>query len=222
MADQVSPGPCGTAGCPAPTEIDCIEVTKVYDFCFQNETRENTCFTIPENCGPIPTGSTASGTVSQVDCTTQSITPIKDSGGFANVTLLVTASVALTITGPDGSKLCAFGGQFFFFETVTLCAPTGVSVTCTAPATAVSPCVIIGGQVCCPVNLCLLIQSTALVKILVPTYGFCVPAPCVVAAAPPFSCPPSPLFPPQCPIMLPTGTPAADPEFPVGGPFGGS
>jgi hypothetical protein len=79
--------------------------------------------------------------------------------------------------------------------------------------------VIIGGQVCCPVNLCLLIQSTALVKLLVPTYGFCVPAPCVVSPSPPFPCPPSPLYPPQCPVVNPPPPPPPTPEAPVGGPF---
>lgn len=220
MPDQVSPGPCGSGGCPAPTEIDCIEVTKVYDFCFQSESRDQCNFMIPENCGFIPPGTTAMGTITAVDCSTQAITPISDSGGFANVTLLVTVTVGITLTGPDGSTLCTFSGQFFFFETVTLCAPAGVNVTCTAPATAVGPCAIIGNQVCCPINLCLLIQSVALVKLLVPTYGFCVPAPCVVSPFPPFACPPSPLFPPQCPTSVPTATPTAGPEFPVGGPLG--
>ena len=219
MAEQVTPGPCGSGGCPAPTEIDCIEVTKVYDFCFQTESRENSCFPVPASCGTVPTGSSATGSVSQVECTTQSITPIANSGGFANVTLLVTVTVGLTITAPDGSTLCSFDGQFFFFATVTLCAPEGVSVGCSAPATSVGPCVIIGGQVCCPVNLCLLIQSTALVKLLVPTYGFCVPAPCVVSPSPPFACPPSPLYPPQCPVVNPPPPPPPTPEAPVGGPF---
>ena len=200
MADPIAPGPCAEEGCPAPTEIDCISVTKVYDFCFLTETRDTLCFAIPASCGNVPTGSTATGSVTSVTCSTQSITPITGSGGFANVTLLVTVVESFTITNPAGTKLCTFTGEFFFFKTVTLCAPTGVSITCEAPATSVGPCTIINGEVCCVVNICLLIESVAQVKILVPTYGFCVPAPCVVAAAPPFSCPPSPLFPPQCPV----------------------
>jgi hypothetical protein len=203
----IVPGPCPPEGCPPPTEIDCIEVNKVYDFCFQTETRENICFAIPSSCGTVPTGSTATATVTSVSCTTQSIAPITGSGGFANVTLLITVTESITITAPDGTTLCTFTGQFFFFKTVTLCAPTGVTIDCTAPATSVGPCVIIAGEVCCTVNICLLIESTALVKILVPTYGFCVPAPCVVSPSPPFACPPSPLFPPQCAVVPPTTTP---------------
>jgi hypothetical protein len=201
MADEASPivpGPCPSTGCPPPTEIVCIEVTKVYDFCFQSESRENICFPIPASCGTVPPGTTATGTVTSVTCSTQSISPIPSQPGFANVTLLITVTESLTLTAPDGTTLCTFSGQFFFLKTVTLCAPTGVSVTCSAPASAVGPCVIIGSEVCCTVNICLLIQSAALVKLLVPSYGFCVPAPCVVAPSPPFPCPPSPLFPPQC------------------------
>lgn len=219
MGDPVIPGPCPESGCPAPTEIDCIQVTKVYDFCFQTETREGLCFDIPSSCGTVPPGSTATGSVTSVTCTTQSVMPIPGSGGFANVTLLVTVIESFTITSPSGTKICTFSGEFSFFKTITLCAPKGVTITCEAPATSVGPCVIMNGEVCCVVNICLLIEAVALVKILVPTFGFCVPAPCVVAPSPPFACPPSPLFPPQCPGSFPTTTPTHHPEFPEGGPL---
>jgi hypothetical protein len=197
MADQVVPGPCPATGCPPPTEIVCIEVHKVYDFCFQTETRDNICFEIPDACGTVPPGSTASGTVTSVTCTATSIQPIPPDG-FANVTLLITVTLSNTITSPGGQTLCTFTGTFSFLKTVVLCAPQGVSISCEVPATAVGPCVIIGDDVCCTVSLCLLIESVAKVKLLVPSYGFCVPAPCVVAPFPPFPCPPQPLFPPQC------------------------
>lgn len=167
MADVVAPGPCCDGGCPAPTEIDCIEVTKVYDFCFLTETRDNLCFAIPAACGHVPTGSTATGTVTSVTCTTQSVTPIANSGGFANVTLLITVVQSFTLTNPSGTTLCTFSGEFIFFKTVTLCAQSGVTITCEAPATSVGPCTIVAGEVCCIVNVCLLIESVALVKLLV-------------------------------------------------------
>jgi hypothetical protein len=40
------------------------------------------------------------------------------------------------------------------------------------------------------------------VKLLVPAYGFCVPAECVELPKTPIVCPPDPLFPPQCPIPV--------------------
>ena len=219
MADDavVTPGPCPPEGCPPPTAIDCIEVTKVFDFCFQTETRDPVCFDIPASCGEVPAGSTAMGTITTVSCTTQTITPIPHSGGFANVTLLITATGTVTIKAPDGTTLCTFTGMLTFFKTVTLCAPDGVTIGCSAPATSVGPCAIVNGEVCCTVNLCLLIQSTAVVKLLVPTYGYCVPAPCVVLPTPPFTCPPSPLFPPQCTPVPPTTTPSVPPT--LGLPF---
>jgi hypothetical protein len=219
MAEVVAPGFCGFFNDPAPTEIDCLSVTKVYDFCFQTETRDGLCFAIPAACGTVPTGSVATGSVTSVTCSTQSITPIPNSGGFANATLLVTVVLSFTITA-SGTTICTFSGEFSFFKTVTLCAPTGVSITCEAPATGVGPAVIISGEVCAVVNICLLIESVATVKRLVPTYGFCVPAPCVVAPSPPFSCPPSSLYPPQCPIPSAGPVPApVGPEPPVGGPL---
>ena len=222
MAYPVSPGPCPDSGCPAPTEIDCIQVNRVYDFCFQTLTRDPLCFDIPQNCGQIPSGSTATGTVSSVTCTTQQISEIEGSGGFANALLLVTVVVSFTITNPLGVVVCTFSGEFFSFTSVTLCAPDGVTVNCQVPSTFVSPATIINNDVCAIVTVCLLIESVALVNLLVPSYGFCVPAPCVVSAAPPFSCPPSPLYPPMCPTILPTTTPTTTPEFPIGGPFGSS
>lgn len=216
MADVVAPGSYADGGCPAPTEIDCIEVTKVYDFCFLTETRDGLCFAIPSACGTVPSGSTVTGTVTSVACSTQSISAISGSGGFADVTLLVTVMLSFTITSPSGTTICTFTGEFSFFKTVTLCAPSGVTITCEAPTTAVGPVVILSGDVCGVVNICLLIESVATVKLLVPTYGFCVPAPCVVAAAPPFTCPPSPLYPPQCPVT--TNNPSG-PEDPINGPL---
>jgi len=221
----VVPGPCPCEGCPPPSEIDCVEVTKVYDLCFQTDTRENVCLNIPAHCGRVPEGTTASGVVSTVGCSVQAIVPIANSGGFANVTLLVTVTLAITLTTASGHVLCTFTASFSFFKTVTLCAPSGVTVGCSSPASAVGPSVIVDCDVCSVVSICLLIQSSATVKILIPTYGFCLPAPCVVSPSPPFSCPPSPLFPSQCVVTPPTPTPCmpgGGPEWPVGGPMGGT
>ncbi len=228
MSDQIVPGPCcPEIGCPPPSSIDCIQVNKLYDFCFQTITRDNICFDLPASCGEVPPGSTAVGTVTSVTCTTSSIVPILNSSGqptgFANVTLLVTVTESITVTGPDGTTLCTFSGQFSFFTSITICAPHGVSINCQAPATAVGPCVILNEDVCCNVSVCLLIESVALVNLLVPNYGFCVPAPCVVAPAAPFTCPPVPLYPPQCVTPPPTTTPTPPPmESPINGPLGGS
>lgn len=94
------------------------------------------------------------------------------------------------------SLTCAATTAATFMKTVTLCGPTGTTQTCTVQsATCTSP-VIIDGMVCTQVIVCATYQSTAVVALLVPSYGFCSPAPCTTLPLPP--CPPSPLFPPQC------------------------
>lgn len=209
MPDQVIPGPCEDRGCPAPTEIDCIQVNKVYDFCYEADTSDDVCTPIPADCaGEVTSTSTATGSVSAVSCTVVGTTPILDANGnptgFADVTLLITVTVQYTLTNAAGTVLCTFNGNFSFMKTILLCAPDGTTIECTAPATGVSPVAIVNGQTCSVVTVCLLVSSVALVNLLVPSYGFCTPAPCVVAPVPPFACPPSPLFPAECTGAPPT------------------
>jgi hypothetical protein len=205
VADQIVPGPCPESGCPAPTEIDCIQVNKVYDFCFEADTNSNVCTRIPEECCELVTPtSTATGTVSSVSCSVVGTTAILDAmgnpTGFADVTLMVTVTVDYTITASNGTVLCTFSGNFSFMKTIVLCAPAGTTVSCSVPSTSVSPVAILHHQVCSTVTICLLVSSVAMVNLLVPSYGFCTPAPCVVSPQPPFSCPPSPLFPTACTV----------------------
>ncbi len=221
MADQVVPGPYPD-GCPPPIVVDCIEVTKVYDFCFSTVTRDNLCFPIPATCGVLPAGTTCTVSVTSVSCSTVSSTPILNASGvptgFANVTLLITVELSISLISPSGVTICTFCGTFSFFQTIVLCAPDGTSITCESPSNAVGSCVIIGSDVCSIVTICLLIESVATVKLLVPTFGFCTPAPCVVAPSPPFACPPSPLYPAQCVFPPPTDPVAPTHETPVSGP----
>ncbi len=203
MADQVVPGPYPSGSCPMPTEIDCIQVTKVYDFCFEADTNSNVCTPIPPDCCQVtPTGATATGTVQSVSCTVVGSTPILSPQGtptgFADVTLMVTVVVEYTLTASTGAVLCTFAGTFTFMKTIVLCAPSGTTIDCSVPSSSVSPVAVLGTQVCSNVTICLLVSSVALVSLLVPSYGFCTPAPCMVSPNPPFSCPPSPLYPAAC------------------------
>lgn len=209
MSEQIVPGPCGPGPCPAPTEIDCIQVNKVYDFCFEADTSTPTTpLTLPAKCGTVPSTATITGTVSSVTCTVASSIAILDAAGnptgFADVTLVVNATVTYTITSAAGATICTFDDDTFtFVKTIVLCAPSGTTVDCTIPSSSVVPS-IVNGQVFRTITICLLVSSVALVNLLVPSYGFCTPAPCVVAPAPPFACPPSPLFPAACTSAPPT------------------
>ncbi len=199
----VVPGPCPPHGCPPPTEIVCIETLKVYDFCFQNDTVENACFAIPAACvPPVTTAVAVNCAITNITSAVVQRTPLPPPApvGFARVTIRLILTLSFTLVRADGTTLCTFTADFPFLKTVALCAPAGTDVVVETRGTRCGPCFILAGtQVCCEIDFCLLIQSRALVKLLVPAFGFCVPAECVELPKAPLPCPPSPLFPPQCP-----------------------
>ena len=200
--NQVVPGPCPPLGCPPPTEIVCIETNKVYDFCFQSDTIENACFPIPAACTPPVPPTTV------IECAVTGVTsrivsrvalPPPAPTGFARVTIEITVNLSFTLRNADGTVRCTFTAAFPFLKTVALCAPTGTDIVVEIGAARCGPCFILNGtQVCCEIDLCILIQAVALVKLLVFAYGFCAPAECVELPKLPLICPPRPLFPPQC------------------------
>ncbi|MEW6172163.1 MAG: hypothetical protein AB1510_03725 [Bacillota bacterium] len=179
-------------------EVVCIETFKVYDFCFQADSREQ-CFNLPEQCEcfPFPPGSVAEcEIVGTPTCFEISRTP-PDETGRSDVTFAVSSTIKITVKDPSGDILCEFNKTINFTKTVVLCAPEGTLTDC-AVVDAACQCVLIGEQVCCSVDLCIVIQSRAIVKLLIPSFGFCVPTACEqVSPTPPVVCPPL-LFPPQC------------------------
>ncbi|MBE3590116.1 MAG: hypothetical protein IMW98_04740 [Firmicutes bacterium] len=193
LNSQVIPGPCPPEGCPEPTEIVCIETVKVYDFCFQTDTRNNLSFPIPSSC--CHGAATADCFVRDIHCTEISRTPID--GGLANVTIRVTVTLHFIVFNASGANICEFDATFVFTKTVTLCAPEGTVIDCRVAASACDS-FVAGPNVHVNITLCLLIESTAHVKLLVPSFGFCVPSECVTLPSPPVECPPDNLFPPQC------------------------
>ncbi len=190
LSSHVVVGPC-TDGCPAPTAIACIQVPKVYDFCFLAESFANVSASL-EGC-PAEPGATVSCAVAGSTCAFVSATPI-DESDFRNVTFAVTVVDQVTVTSPGG-QTCTVSLTLSFAKTVTLCAPQGTVQTCEVAGAVCGPCVVVGRSVSCTVQLCLVFLSTAQVALLVPTYGFCTPSACVVSPAPP--CPPA--FPAACP-----------------------
>lgn len=198
LQNEVLPGPCDPVyGCPDPTEIVCIETLKVYDFCFQTDRRENVCFVLPAECAAAAADDTVACEVLGVECREISRQPDPNNPGFSDVTLLVTVTLRFTIFD-NGTQVCTFEDSFSYLKTVLLCAPEGTEIDCHSAGSRCGPFVIVNGQVCGEVDVCLLVQSRAVVKLLVPAYGFCVPSPCVTIPKPPLVCPPDTLFPPQC------------------------
>ncbi len=178
------------------TEVVCIETFKVYDFCFQSERRENNCFDLGGT--EVPAGSQIKCKILDT-CCEEIDRSEPDDQGRANVTFAVTVEAKVKVIGPQGAVLFADVSTFGFTKTVVLCAPEGTQTICNVVNAACGPCLIMGNQICCTFDLCIVIQSVALVKLLVPSFGFCTPKVCEqVSPGPPFVCPPE-LFPPQCP-----------------------
>ena len=195
----------GTVGgaCPAPTQIDCIEVTKVYDSCYQMQNFNNVCAHVPnvDNCRTIAmtTGTVATCAVTSSTCTLVSSTATGVDDQYT-VTFAVALVETITLTSPAGMT-CTIDVPINFVTSTNLCIPAGATPSCTV-ATSCGPCAIIPPAtmdatargdcptVCCAVNVCLLLQSTAQVQLLVPSYGFCAPPVCQVAGLLP--CPPYP------------------------------
>ncbi|MDN5346449.1 MAG: hypothetical protein PWP65_13 [Clostridia bacterium] len=198
---QVTPGQCPPEGCPPPTRIECIVVDKVYDSCFQIEERTRDTVVTIGTGGEWPTGTFTVGQAvpctltpgSAISCTVVSKTPV--SNGFFTLTLLV--SVPLTLTNPNAPAETV-DRVFTFTKVVTLCCPDGTTVDCTESTLILCNCVVTNVTltnvtVTCDFQVCLVIKCILTVQLLVPSYGFCVPAPCVTL---PGVCPPLP--PPQC------------------------
>lgn len=192
MADTIVPGPCASTGCPSPTEIDCIAVDKVYDFCCQVEDFNTVCTPVPSTC-TVPSGATvtcsATATCQLVGCT-----PVGN--GFSNCAFAITVYATYQVIEPTTGlpiPTCTTSTTVSKLKTVQLYAPAGTTQQCEVEFVTCGPCGIIGSEICCDIMVCLCFESTARVKLLVPTYGFCTPAACTAGGVP--SCPPS--FPTQ-------------------------
>mgnify|MGYP001176429069 CR=1 len=176
-------------------ETVCIEVPKVYDFCFQTDRRENICT-------PLGDFTPSDGASVQCKIISTSCSEVDrgepDASGRANVTFAVTVNYKLKVVSATGQVERRFDDlSFSFTKTIVLCAPEGTFTNCEIVNTSCF-CMILGEQICCTFDLCLVFQSLAIVKLLVPSFGFCTPAVCEqVSPEPPFVCPPT-LFPPQC------------------------
>lgn len=201
---EVFPGPCTDGHCPEPTEILCIKTNKVFDFVFQQESRDE-CFDVPTSCHrPVsvncridPQRTTCEEVGTRV--------PVPNNGGLFTVTLLIRVFATVNVVDASGT-VCPIDVVLPIVKAVNLCAPPGTTVECdvTAICTCALTTVAERFRVCCAFQLCLVISAIALVHLLVPSFGFCVPAPAAAAERVAPQCPPP--LPPQCPFPAPTTT----------------
>ncbi|NLL19029.1 MAG: hypothetical protein GX262_08380 [Clostridia bacterium] len=189
----IGPGQCPPDGCPPPDRIECIAVDKIYDSCFQVDNRERE-FTVDfsgleggdvVNCQLTPGASIACTEISRVDV----------GGGFSAINLLIT--VPITVTNPNDATETQ-DVTFTFTKAVTLCAPEEAQIDCSESTVLSCVCVVSDAEedeadITCNIQLCIVVKAILRVQLLVPSYGFCTPAPCVTL---PGVCPPTP--PAQC------------------------
>lgn len=199
---QISPGTCPPEGCPPPTRIECIVVDKVYDSCFQlhDVSRDTSISTSTDfTTGPFAVGDVINcslTTGASISCT--EVSRVSAGDGFFTITILV--AVPVTLTNPNNRNETV-ERIFTFTKTATLCCPEGVSPDCSESTLIFCSCVVTnvtGGYapnitITCTLQVCVVIKCILSVQLLVPSFGFCVPAPCVTL---PGVCPPTP--PAQC------------------------
>ncbi|MDK2820444.1 MAG: hypothetical protein PWP31_409 [Clostridia bacterium] len=198
---QIMPGKCPPEGCPPFDRIECIVVDKVYDSCFQIEDFSKEITTDEFTTGPLNVGDEILCGLDPdepINCKVIKREPV-DETGFVTLTLLV--EVFLRFVNPNEETEVVERKQTII-KTVTLCCPDGVDPDCSESTLVACNCAVIEVDdhdnptrvtFQCDIQVCLVIKCILKVQLLVPSYGFCVPAPCVTI---PGVCPPTP--PEQC------------------------
>lgn len=192
--DQISPGVCPPEGCPPPTRIECIISEKIYDSCFQIETLTRN-ITIPRTdftstfaigdmifCNPF----------SSISCS--EIARVDVGGGLFNITLQI--NIPIIFTNPFNPSEMVLK-NITLIKTVVLCCPEGIDIDCGDSSvlfcnSEVSGLTMADIILTSEIEVCLILKCSSTVQLLVPSYGFCQPAPCVTL---PGVCPPPPVRP---------------------------
>ncbi|HKM39353.1 MAG TPA: hypothetical protein VJ036_03700 [bacterium] len=197
--------------------IDCIEVLKVYDQCIA-ETALPRQIDLPEECpNPLPDNAVINCRLvfdleettgePQTRCEVINVSE-PDEDGFSNITIRQRLVTEITVENVFGDVICGpiTVGPEFCFTTAVLYAPEGTFGQCRI-LNGTCSCEIIADPdnpelnvLLCNRALCQEVAIKALVKLCVPAYGFCVPAPCIPPPLPELPCPPDNIYPPQQPV----------------------
>jgi hypothetical protein len=186
---------------------DCILVNKVYDQCFTEELVTSqipvaaACpgITIPAGAtvGCIPITGSATCTFAGTVEVTPPLTPF-----FEEVLAINSFEVSAPVF-VDGAVVCAPTLTLTGAARADLWVPPGTTITCDILSFGNCTCTLLASPTGLPVvlactgKICKEVQITAPVKLLVPTYGFCEIPACTFLPQPGFTCPPTPLFPPE-------------------------
>ena len=185
------PGPCGD-GCPAPTEIVCTKVAKVFDSCSQTDTVTITTTPLTVHAASL-VGTTFACTVTTGTIAVGSTAP--DATGCVNVLVTIPFTVTFTsstagITFEPVTGLCT--------SLATLFAPTGTTLQVDATLVCAPPVLTIMSTdthavitLTTVISCCVVITSEALTQLLIPSFGPCQIPACGAVLG--LACPPSPL-----------------------------
>lgn len=176
---KLLPGPVAAGACPPPTELVVIEAPKIYDFCFQEDRLER-FFTLDD----LSDGATVlSGEIVEVRCC--EIAERRAVNDLFEVSLQVDACMRVIFLPGMGEEPERLERLVRLQKRVLLRAPEGTDVTCDVqgeclctlqPGCANDP------NLFCTINLCVTITVSALVKLLIPTFGLVMPKACENAA----------------------------------------
>lgn len=180
-------------------------VNKVYDSCFQIENKSQDITITPGDPPPAEDYDLIGTLVmceldNDIQC--KEVKRRSEGNGFFTITLLVIAP--MVIFGPEAREK---KWKIAFMKNVTLCHPEKNTLDCSDSTLLNCSCIISQVKteivnevpviteitVSCSVTVCLVLKSTLLVQLLVPSYGFCIPEPCTTETG---ICPPLP--PEQC------------------------
>lgn len=154
-------------------EVVCIAVDKVFDFCFQ----EQVCTrTVPVS---LPMNTPVGCTLQPANATCQVVGEPKPlDGGLAQVTLQITVPATVQIGTQAPMPV-----NFVCFRSLQLNMPPGSTIDCDVSGSCFCALVDANGdefsdELFCQANLCIVLETTARVKLLVPALGLCTPVLC--------------------------------------------
>ena len=205
----ITPGKCpqvdGVPNCPPYSEKDCIEVFKIYDQCAGEELLGR-CVLASEFCSdPIPADAVITCNVVPNSARCFHIGFGEYNPPFYRPVMIQSQlDVEITVSDAAGNTICGpFTTRIDGISQFQMWAPPGTLVQCQIIAVGDCACdlttdPVTGDQlICCRVYVCKEIQIKALVRLLVPSYGFCELDPCTPVTLP-YACPgDEPLYPPQ-------------------------
>lgn len=155
-----------------------VAVERVYDACVQRVVLEACASFEPECLGEA---ASALCTVISAACSVSGAIAPPRADGIMNLVLTLTADVQFSVIGPGGMQTTVTGtarGE----EIVTLCAPSGSTVSCAVLSSSCGPAEVEDAGVCAPVHLCVNVEAVALARMLLPVCGLVVPVPCAQAS----------------------------------------